>query len=287
VFSSTWARVLGSSAVNELRVGYVRGIYGDSIDQIDPTQFGIQNTTLQTRPRFFLSAGNLNYGGFSASVIAETQDTFQVSDNFSLVRGRHALKVGFNWSYNKFDNTEFFGSNGTATFSGIYTTGNSNVTATREKLDRGFPVGHGRRDVAQPGERDQGVQRSVRAPTSGRLETRRPPDAQPGAAPRIPSVLEIERDGRGRCGPGRGRPALCRDPQVAELSNSPLVVCCASSRAVDGDKNDFAPRVAPCSARSPPSPQWSARATASTIRTRHSSSTGARSCRSGGPCFRA
>jgi hypothetical protein len=142
VFSSTWARVLGNSAVNELRVGYVRGIYGDSIDEIDPGQFGIQNTTLKTLPRFFLSAGNLNYGGFSASVIAETQDTFQISDNVSLIRGRHGLKAGFNWSFNKFDNTEFFGSNGTATFSGLYTIGNSSVTASRENSIADFLLGN-------------------------------------------------------------------------------------------------------------------------------------------------
>lgn len=243
VFSSTWARVLGSSAVNELRVGYVRGIYGDSIDEIDPTQFGIQNTTLKTLPRFFLSAGNLNYGGFSASVIAETQDTFQVSDNFSLIRGRHALKAGFNWSYNKFDNTEFFGSNGTATFSGLYTVGNSNLTASRENSIADFLLGR----AAGTSLNRAGATKVSNSPWAVYLQddwkvTDRLTlglglryeyhqfwkSSEMGGA-----AMDLEGDGR----------LFVVDPAVAERSNSPLVVCCASSRAIDGDKNDFGPRV--------------------------------------------
>ena len=64
-----------------------------------------------------------------------------MADNFSLIRGRHGLKAGFYWSYNKFDNTEFFGTNGTATFSGLYTIGNSNATATRENSIADFLLG--------------------------------------------------------------------------------------------------------------------------------------------------
>lgn len=243
VFSSTWARVLGSQAVNELRVGYVRGIYGDSIDEIDPTQYGIQNTVLRTLPRFFLSAGNLNYGGFSASVIAETQDTFQLADNFSLVRGRHSMKAGFNWSYNKFSNIDYFGSNGTATFSGIYTTGNSSATAARENSIADFLLG-------------------TAATTS--LNTPRPAHIQSG-----PWAAYIQDDWKpidrltlglglryeyhqfwksaGKAGAsmdlnGDGR-LFVVDEEVARLSNTPLVVCCAPSRLIDADRNDFAPRL--------------------------------------------
>jgi hypothetical protein len=243
VFSSTWARVLGSSAVNELRVGYVRGIYGDSIDEIDPEQFGIQNTTLETLPRFFLSAGNLNYGGFSASVIAETQDTFQISDNVSLIRGRHGLKAGFNWSFNKFDNTEFFGSNGTATFSGLYTIGNSSVTASRENSIADFLLGNafstslnraGATSVSNGPwavyvQDDWKINDRLTLGLGLRYEYHQfwKSTEMGGAA------MDLAGDGR----------LFVVDPAVAELSNSSLVVCCASSRAIDGDKNDFGPRV--------------------------------------------
>ena len=212
VFSSTWARVLGSSAVNEFRVGYVRGIYGDSIDEIDPAQFGIQNTTLETLPRFFLSTGNLNYGGFSASIITETQDTFQLADNFSLIRGRHGLKAGFNWSYNKFDNTEFINTNGSATFSGLYTIGNSNATMTRENSIADFLLG----TASATSLNRVGATNVSNAPwalyiqddwkVSDRLTLGL------GSSLRVPPVLEVERPWRRGHGPERRGPALRRRP---------------------------------------------------------------------------
>jgi hypothetical protein len=243
VFSSTWARVLGASAVNEFRIGYVRGIYGDTIDEIDPTQFGIENTTLETLPRFFLSAGNLNYGGFSASVVAETQDTFQLSDTFSLVRGRHSMKAGFNWSFNEFDNTEFFGSNGSATFSGLYTVGNSNVTATRENSIADFLLGQAantslnRAAASQVSsgpwamffQDDWKINDWLTLGAGVRYEYHQfwKASDQSGAS------MDLENGGR----------LFVVDQAVAERSNSPLVVCCASSRVIDPDRNDFAPRL--------------------------------------------
>lgn len=243
VLSLSWIRILGSSAVNELRAGYVRGIYGDSIDEVDPAQFGIQNTVLRTLPRFFLSAGNLNYGGFSGSVIQETQDTYQVADNFSLVRGRHALKAGFNWSYNKFDNIDFFGSNGTATFSGIYTTANSNATAARENsiadfllgtasstsLNRSSPAKISNAPWAVYIQDDWKVSDRLTLGLGLRYEYHQPwKSSELGGA-----VMDLGGDGR----------LFVVDPEVARLSDTPLVVCCAPRRAIDGDKNDFGPRV--------------------------------------------
>src|SRR6266545_494078 len=57
VFNSDWTHIFSPSLVNELRLGYVRGVYGESISELDPTQFGIKNTTGNTIPGIFLTSG--------------------------------------------------------------------------------------------------------------------------------------------------------------------------------------------------------------------------------------
>jgi hypothetical protein len=243
VFSSTWTRVLGASAVNEFRVGYVRGIYGDSIDEIDPTGFGIQNTTLQTLPRLFLSAAPAtNYGGFSGSVIAENQDTYQLANHFSWIKGRHAVKAGIELSYNEFNNTEFFGSNGTATFNGIYTIGNELLTASQTNSLADLMLGLAqsnslnRAAVAEVSnmpwslyvQDEWKLGERVTASAGLRYEYHQPwKSAVMGGA-----GLDLSDGGR----------LYVVDPEVAALANSPLVVCCAPRRGVRTDRNDFAPR---------------------------------------------
>ena len=244
VFSSTWARVLGSSAVNEFRVGYVRGIYGDSIDEIDPAQFGIQNTTLETLPRLFLSTGNLNYGGFSASIITETQDTFQLADNFSLIRGRHGLKAGFilelqqvrqhgihqhQWhrdlQRSLYDREQQCHDDARRTRSPI-----SSWAPPRPRLStacrrRRFRTRHGRFTFRTTG------RSAIASPSALDFATRSHQfwkSSELGGA-------AMDLDGEGRL--------FVVDPEIAALSNSPLVVCCTSSRAVDPDWNDLAPRL--------------------------------------------
>ena len=243
LLQATWTRVLGQAAVNEFRVGYVRGIYGDSIDEVDPTTFGIHNTTLQTLPRLFLSAAPAtNYGGFSGSVIAENQDTYQLANHFSWINGRHAIKAGFELSFNKFNNTEFFGSNGTATFNGLYTIGNDVLTASQTNSLADCMLG-----LAQSNALSRAAVAEVsnlpwslyvqdewklgdRATLSAglRYEFHQPwKSAVMGGA-----GLDLSDGGR----------LFVVDPEVATLANSPLVVCCAPRRGVNTDKNDFAPR---------------------------------------------
>ena len=82
--------------VNELRLGYVRGVYGDSItEEIDPTAVWYWQYDSATRCRgIFLSSGTaLNYGGFSASVLQTIQNTYQIADNVSMVRGPPRFQI--------------------------------------------------------------------------------------------------------------------------------------------------------------------------------------------------
>lgn len=243
VFSSTWTRVVSNALVNELRAGYVRGVYGDSIDEIAPAEFGIRNTTLQTLPRLFVSTGNLNYGGFSGSVIAETQDTYQLADNVSWVRGGHALKAGFQLDYNQFNNTEFFGSNGTATFSGLYTLGNSGLTASRTNaladllLGTAQAVSLNRAAVADI----QNMPWAIYVQDDWRVSDRLTLTA--GLRYEFHQMWKSSAMGGAAMDlSGNGR-LLVVDPEVVRLSDTPLVVQSPYRRGIAEDRNDFAPRV--------------------------------------------
>ena len=244
VFNSTWTHVFGSTTVNEFRLGYVRGIYGDSIDTVDPAQFGFNNTFLATLPRIFLSAGNLNYGGFSGSVLAEVQNTYQVADNFSLILGRHGIKAGFKLDHNRFQNGEL-GNNagGTGTFSGIYTTPSNGFTAIRDHSLADFLLGLAQQSALAPpalanlrntpwsiyAQDDWKASRRITLNLGLRYELHQPYREQTLGGSRI----DFSNGGR----------LIVADPEVARLSDTPLVVCCTDPRVVDTDKNDFAPRV--------------------------------------------
>lgn len=246
VFNSNWSHVFSPSLVNEFRLGYVRGVYGDSLNEIDPTQFGIRNTFLKTLPRLILT-GNLNdYGGFSASILATVQNTYQLSNNLSWIRGRHGLKFGFKGDHNRFQNGELGnGANGTATFNGIYTKANDATQTTSNRINSvaDFLLGLAQQTtLARPSianlrntpwavyaQDDWKALRRLTINLGLRYEYHQP-------------YREMTRGGA-RVDFSNGGRLIVADPAVAQASNTPLVVCCTSERVVDSDKNDFAPRI--------------------------------------------
>ena len=246
VFNSVWTHIFTSSMVNELRLGYVQGDYGDSISEIDPTPFGINNTGLNTLPGLFLTAGGtLNYGGFTASILETTQKTYQVANNFSILWGRHNIKTGFKADHNRFTNIDRIQSNGILSFNGLFSVANSSLgaNASRPNSMVDFLLGN----VSS---------QSLNVPRSARL--RNTPTAfyfqdDWRVTPRLTVNLGLRYEihqpfreeglgGRRVDLTGDGK-LLVADPMVAQLADSPLVECCTSKRVVDTDKNDFAPRV--------------------------------------------
>ena len=246
VFNANWTHVFTPTMVNEFRLGYVRGVYGDSVDEIDPSQFGVRNTFLQTLPRLILT-GNLNdYGGFSASILATVQNTYQLSNNLSWVKGRHGLKLGFKGDHNRFQNGELGnGSNGTATFNGLYTKANDATQTTSNRINSvaDFLLG-----VAQ--------QSALNRPSLANL--RNTPWAVYAqddwkAARRLTFNVGLRYEyhqpyremtrGGARVDYSNGGRLIVADPAVAQASNTPLVVCCTDERVVDADLNDFGPRI--------------------------------------------
>jgi hypothetical protein len=245
VFNSTWTRVFGPATVNEMRVGYVRGIYGDSLDEIDPAEVGVHNTFLRTLPRIFIQPGNLNYGGFSASVLQTTQQTYQFANTLSWVRGRHSVKAGVAVSHNRFVNGEF-GSNraGTGTFSGLYSVGNNGITPAQTHGMADFLLGNALSSTMAGAPT---VARVRNTPWSAYLQD----DWRLGARLTLNLGLRYEyhqpweeqdQGGAMMDFSGSGR-LLVVDGRVADLANSPYVACCAPRRAVAADRNDFAPRI--------------------------------------------
>ncbi|MGH9883108.1 MAG: TonB-dependent receptor domain-containing protein, partial [Pyrinomonadaceae bacterium] len=246
VFNFSWTRVVSPSLVNELRLGYVRGVYGDSIEEFDPGTVGVSNSRLNALPAIFLPApGTLNFGGFSASILNTTQNTYQIADNVSWVRGRHAFKFGFKIDENRFKNGESGVANGRADFNGRFSTGNSGIATSGVRSNwvadflLGLPFTHSlsvpqlanlqNRPWAVYFQDDWKVSDRVTVNAGLRYEYHQPFKENLLGGSRV----DFENGGR----------LLVADPEVAQLANSPLVVCCTSPRVVEPDKNDFGPRI--------------------------------------------
>lgn len=244
VFNSAWTHIFAPTLVNEFRFSYLYGKYGQSISEIDPTQFGVNNTTLNTIPGLFLTAGGtLNFGGFTASILETTHKTAQISDNVSWTLGEHTIKTGFKIDHNKFDNLDRIGSNGRLDFNGLFSVGNSSISATRPNSISDFLLGnassHSLR-VDNPAlisntpwavyfQDDWKLHPQLTVNLGFRYEWHDPwSDERLGGR-------TVDLTGEGR--------VLVRDPEVARLANDPRIVCCTRPEVVDTDKNDFAPRV--------------------------------------------
>lgn len=247
VISSSWTHIFSPTIVNEFRLGYVRGVYGQSVDEIDPTQFGINNTVLQTLPTLNIT-GNIpgSYGGFGSSVLQTVQNTYQLADNLSMVRGNHSLRLGFKGDHNRFKNGEFGnGANGIATFSGLYTRASSaaQVGSNRDNSVADLLLGLAQiSSVATPS-----IANVRNTPWAGYIQDdwkySRRITINLGLRYEYHQPFREQLLGGARLDPSNGGRLIVANPEVARKSNTPLVVCCTDPQVVEPDKMDFAPRV--------------------------------------------
>ena len=244
VLNLSWTHIFNAGLVNEFRAGYVRGVYGDSIEEEDPTAYGVNNTLLNTLPGLLLP-NSLNFGGFTASILNTVQNTYQIADNVSMIRGHHSFKFGFKIDENRFRNGEQIGGNGVANFNGMFSTGNSSIATAGNRNNHvadlllGFPSTHSlqtnqlanlqNRPWAVYFQDDWKLTPRVTVNLGGRYEYHQPFKEKLLGGSRV----DFENGGR----------LIVADPEIARLANSPLVVCCTSARVVDADKNDFGPRI--------------------------------------------
>jgi hypothetical protein len=99
-----WTRTLGASAVNEALFGFTRVKF-----ETTPTDWagiGDANATIGipgAQPIAGLSAFNITNVGFGDAGISEFNDikSYQVTEKFSLFKGRHSFKFGGRWLYQR------------------------------------------------------------------------------------------------------------------------------------------------------------------------------------------
>lgn len=246
VFNSSWTHIFSPSLVNEFRFGYIQGDYGDSISEIDPTQFGIGNTGLNTLPGLFLTAGGtLNFGGFTASVLQTKQKTYQFADNVSLLFGRHSVKVGFKADHNRFSNIDLIQSNGILSFNGLFSVGNSSLgaNASRPNSIADFLLGNvSSESLNRPnGAHVRQTPWAVYFQDDWRINPQLTLNF--GLRYELHQPFRDENLGGRRVDLTGDGILMVADPEVARLANSPIVQCCTSERVVETDRNDFAPRI--------------------------------------------
>ncbi|MBZ5568748.1 MAG: carboxypeptidase-like regulatory domain-containing protein [Acidobacteriia bacterium] len=127
-FTASWSRTLSSSMLNELRLGYTR-LYFQAVFPIAPVQpkdVGFTNIFPQLPSGAGYPAMTITgyFGlGFSTNGPQPRKDqTYQLTDNFSWVRGRHSIKVGYEgrkfqvWNPFSARNSGSFTFNNSATF---------------------------------------------------------------------------------------------------------------------------------------------------------------------------
>jgi hypothetical protein len=116
-------RVFGNNAVNTFRASFDK----TSTRANDPPEtffdaasLGIPNvyTYVPGTVTFAVQPGGFQFSGNHTVAAKIDSKVYQVSDDFSRVRGRHQIAIGSNLVYSWFDGWDYAGSNGTFTING-------------------------------------------------------------------------------------------------------------------------------------------------------------------------
>lgn len=100
-FTSAWQHTFNMNMLNEFRVGYTRLNFDTGTPQklVDPASVGFTNIIPQIPqgagyPRMTIT-GYFNLGFTSNGPQPRKDQTYQITDNFSLIKGKHSLKFGY------------------------------------------------------------------------------------------------------------------------------------------------------------------------------------------------
>jgi len=100
-FTASWNHVFSTNVLNELRLGYSRLNFktGTPVNVRQPASVGFPNIlpqlpTAADYPQIAIT-GYFTLGGTNNGPQPRKDQTYQVTDNFTVVRGRHSLKFGY------------------------------------------------------------------------------------------------------------------------------------------------------------------------------------------------
>jgi hypothetical protein len=102
-YGFSWVRTITDRQTNEFRASYGRenfGFGGNSIGNTVPTAAGITDALAHIS----IGSGNLAFGPATNAPQGRIVNSYQFQDNWSYVRGRHALKAGINFTYQRSPN---------------------------------------------------------------------------------------------------------------------------------------------------------------------------------------
>src|SRR5262249_48890161 len=149
---ANWTRTVSSTLVNEFRVGLTRSVFSDGGDPGNTgdleQKLGIANGNARfpglmafNFPGGLASNfGNQNIGGLRYNV----SNTFHYSDNLTLIRGRHMMKMG--GQFMRIQANVFYAGNNGRTgfirFTGQYTGGPNANTGAAGLADADFILGY-------------------------------------------------------------------------------------------------------------------------------------------------
>lgn len=119
----SWTHIINDHMLNELRGGYTRLNFNtvNPVTPVQPSTFGFainpQDPAGAGVPVINI-AGLFSLGFSSNGPQPRIDQTYQATDNFSLTKGHHTMKIGFDMRRFQVDSQFFFGNEGTYTFNG-------------------------------------------------------------------------------------------------------------------------------------------------------------------------
>jgi len=135
---TSWTRNIGAHMVNEARIGFTRlnVQFGGGLNPLEPGPGQLQSAFANIS---FQAGNGLGIGPATNLPQARLVNTWQAQDNWNYVLGKHQLKAGINWTYQRSPNTFLPNINGQFRFNNL-SSFLTNDQPNRVQIAQGQPV---------------------------------------------------------------------------------------------------------------------------------------------------